>query len=304
MKKFSKKICVLSITTLALCFHTSRGQTAGIVISEVMAHPSRDGNTSASDEYIEICNASDTVCDLSDCMIATPGGRRQELVPWNGSPSGIEPGHLLEPGAIAIITASGYSGRYRDAILRTRHAAGRIHMMVTGSRLGVYGLSDNGGAILLENGSGQLLDIFVWYEDAGENVSWERDNPLLKSASLVRRFNGGTPGIASLPIQSRRPPRFALEQALVKSGQPAIAILTLKTGEKAEVRLHTLDGRCMTTILKQVDGPGIWRIPIARYLDDGRRLPAGRYLLSSSITGLNGEKTHVTKILRLAPLVR
>ncbi|HOG65568.1 MAG TPA: lamin tail domain-containing protein [Spirochaetota bacterium] len=271
----------------------------GVYISEVMAHPAGGGG--AADEYIEICNPGRETIDLGTCLLATPGGKRQALIPWNGPFSGIPAGILLAPGGIALITAPGYTGRYRDWLSATPHQAGRIHLTIDGSRLAVHGLPNDGGAILLEDGNGKLLDVLVWFEDAGEGTSWERGPG--PSAPLVRRYHGGTPGSAAVPLfeLTKKPERFVLEQPVSTRDRPGTAILTLKTGESARICLFTLGGRRIAEVSGQLGGPGVWRIPVPREQEDGRLLPVGRFCLTAEISLENGESIHVTRLLRIAP---
>lgn len=272
-----------------------------LVISEVMAHPEQAAAQAFSNEYIEICNIGETAIDLGSCMLATPGGVRQKLIPWNGGASGIPAGRILAPGAIALITPPSYTCPHQAWFASLPHPAGRIHLTIEGSRLGGHGLPDSGGAIFLEDARGKLLDVFAWYEDAGENTSWERTNPADKTAPLRRSHHGGTPGSAALLDSLASPAGHALTLKQPEGSTPAFAILRLALAEKASLSLHTLDGRLVRLILEQAMGPGVWRVPIFSQLEDGRQLPAGRYVVSAKITTSSGGQTHVSRILRLAP---
>lgn len=290
--------CLVSLIT---CFFAGRILAADLVISEVMAHPLKTGAQAAANEYIEICNIGSTSVDLGNCLIATPGGARQRLIPWDGLPSGIPPGRMLAPGGIALVTSPGYTRPHQAWFSSVPHPAGRIHLTIEGSRLGVYGLPDSGGAIFLEDTSGKLLDVFVWHEDAGEDRSWERSNPANNTDALQRSQHGGTPGSAALRDTAAATRRECLILRQPDRRTPALAILTLAQGEEARLSLHTLDGRTVRRILEQARGPGVWRIPVFCHLDDGRQMPAGRFLVSATITTSTGGQTHVSRILRLAP---
>jgi hypothetical protein len=298
-----KKIFLLAITiafSVTLGFSPAYGGT-GIVVSEVMSHP-ENAAAGSDDEYVEVLNIGTEDIDLASCWIASANGNKQRLIPYTGAHRHGRQGTVLPPMGIALITTSRYSGAY-GAFIKKNGISDLIHVTIDGSRFLSYGLNNNAGIVLLLDEGGRTLDAFSWSSDAGKGVSWERENPNIKSSALVRRF-GGTPGLAARhnTLESAKT-RARLEQRVVRSGEEGRLILSLQPGERARVSLKSRDGREIAVIQERVEGAGRHEIPII-LRTKGEKLMSGSYLVHLRFTKSTGERTHETILIQIAPRLR
>ena len=298
-----KKICFWAITSLSVVFtvYPAYGETEA-VISEVMAHP-ESAAAGADDEYIEVLNTGTESIDLALCWIAGGSGNKQRLIPYTGAHRHGRQGTLLPPMGIAIITTPRYSGSYGGFISRNG-AADLVHMTIDGSRFLRYGFNNTAGIVLLLDEGGRALDAFSWSGDAGQGVSWERENPNIKSGTIVRRF-GGTPGLAArqgLALENTRT-RAQLLRRVVRRGEEGRLILQLRQNETARVSLRARDGREIAVIQERVSGAGVHEIPVILNAK-GEALISGSYLVHLRICKSTGESTHETLLIQVAPRFR
>ena len=300
-----EKIIALALTiTLSIVFGSSAAHgEMRAVISEVMSHPENEA-AGSDNEYIEVLNTGTESIDLASCWIASGNGNKQRLIPYAGVYKHGRSGTILPPQGIALITTPRYSGSY-TAFISKNGSPDLLHMTIEGNRFLSYGLNNNAGLVLLLDEGGRTLDAFSWSADAGVGVSWERENPNIKSSALVRRF-GGTPGLAARhdsALESKKT-RTSLKRRVVRRGEEGRLILILKPGEKARVSLTSRDGREIAVIQERVEGAGRHEIPIILRKASGEELTSGSYLVRTRFTKSTGEKSHETVHIQIAPRLR
>jgi len=293
------------IPFLTLFITSGAYAAASAVISEVMAHPANE-SAGDDDEYIEVVNTGTEPIDLADCWLAAANGRKQKLLPYTGMHRHGVGGTLLAPSGVALITSPRYSGAYTGFIQKNSLASGSlIHIAVDGSRFLSYGLGNSAGIVHLLDDAGRTLSVFSWTSDAGQNVSWERENPYLQSSVSVQRA-GGTPGLVPQYLASAdlRDARARLVKRIVRRGEQGRLILTLKPGEYARIALKHRDGREIAVIQNRVEGAGRHDIPIALIRPTGEALMSGSYILDLRVTAAAGRSAHETLLIQIAPGVR
>ncbi|MDR2733628.1 MAG: lamin tail domain-containing protein [Spirochaetota bacterium] len=295
-------VCIILIPCIIFSISGKAYAETSAVISEVMANP----ENGSDDEYLEILNTGTEPIDLASCWIASANGNKQKLMPYTGMHRHGGSGTLLAPSGVALITSPRYGGAYANFIQRNALSVGSlIHITIDGTRFLSYGLGNNAGIVLLLDDAGRTLNAFSWTSDAGRNVSWERENPFLKSSVVVQRF-GGTPGIVTQYLASSdfRDERARLAKRILRRGEQGRVILTLRPGEYARIALRHRDGREIAVIQNRLEGAGRHEVPVALVLPTGGALMSGSYILDLRVTTAQGRSRHETLLLQIAPGMR
>ena len=165
-------LCLTAASELALC-GLARAETFGrIVINEVLADgtvdgdPNQDGEPgdAVGDELVELVNASDTPVDLSGYVLRD----RSQVLPRHT----FAPGTVLAPGGCVVVFGGGSAPDDADGVrYRVANAAD------PGIPFGLS-LDNKGDAIRLLDAAGALAAVFAWgpgtpYPALGDR-SWTR----------------------------------------------------------------------------------------------------------------------------------